>query len=99
MARLRPLFPDISRAPLRGVHDCGDYVNVPFPIEAKAHKVPRFLEWLRILQGKASRHTAAPGRWWLVYCDDRRRKDSVGAVVVMSLDFAIELMGRRENYE
>jgi hypothetical protein len=100
---LRDVCPDVERAPLKGINDAGDFVNVPFPIEAKAHKVPKFLEWVRVIKRKAalkclddegSLNPLSPiHRWWVVYCPDRRSKDTVGPVALMDAHFAIELLG------
>lgn len=85
LERLRTVWPTVERAPLKGVHDRGDYVNVPFPIEAKCTAKPLFQQWVRTLRFKA-----AGERWALLWKGDRRTSDGA-PVVVIDIDFALEL--------
>lgn len=101
---LRPIFPNIERAPLMGVNDAGDFLNVPIPIEAKSTKVPKFFEWVRRLRAVTFKKKVfdldraqwdAPSgtcRWALFYCPDRRKADNPGELAVLDASFARELL-------
>jgi hypothetical protein len=69
----------VERAPLKGQADHGDFVNVPYLVEAKKTNQPRFLEWARI----AARKAAGAG-WVIIWAGDRRKGD--GPYVIMPLD-------------
>ena len=80
------LWPAADRAPLKGIHDAGDFLNVPFPIEAKNVEVPRFLEWVKVLRRKAPSH-----RWLLLWKGDMR-KATHRPMAIMDPAFALELL-------
>lgn len=81
---LRPIWPDVERAPLKGTADFGDFVNVDgLLIEAKKTDAPHFLEWAR----KARDKTGGNG-WRIVWSGDRRKGD--GPYVLLSLDTWLE---------
>lgn len=88
LEHLRAIFgPSVERAPLKGVYDKGDFLNVPFLIDAKKAERPLFLEWAR--QG---RRKAAGSYWAYVYADDRRRATSVGTLAMVPMDFFMALL-------
>ena len=78
--RLRRLFGDmVQRAPLRGVHDAGDFVGVPWLHEAKNTVKPLFQAWARVCEKKAG------DRWVIIWKGDRRQTSGVGTYVLMPL--------------
>lgn len=78
--RLRVLFgPKVDRAPLKGVHDYGDFLNVPWLHEAKHTQKPLFQAWARICETKA-------GKAWVVcWKGDTRTKTGNGPYVLMPI--------------
>lgn len=87
LAVLRQVWPWAERAPLKGINDHGDYVNVPWLHEAKNVNVPRFLQWARVARKKA-----AGGRWAILWQGDRRTEDGQ-PLVFMSPELYTELTG------
>lgn len=83
---LKPIFPQIERAPLKGVNDAGDYVNVPFPVESKNTRKPLFLEWVRRLRRKAPAY-----RWVLLWKGDMRTVDG-RPLMVVDAEFGMDLL-------
>jgi hypothetical protein len=78
LPRLRAIYgPDIHRAPLRGIHDNGDYVGTPFLHEAKNQQMPHFLQWAREARGKAG-----AGEWVVIYKGDSRTMDGKPLVLM-----------------
>ena len=74
---LRELFgPQVERAPLKGTLDHGDYVGVPFLVEAKNTAKPLFQQWARICKKKAD------WRWTLLWKGDRRTEDGEPLVLM-----------------
>lgn len=93
LSRLRDVFgPDVHRAPLRGIHDAGDYVGTPMVVEAKSTTSPRLTAWA-VTCTKAAKHhrDAANGTvpWVVAWHGDRVQGE--GPVVVMTLDYWLEL--------
>ena len=87
---LRATFgPQVERAPLKGIHDHGDYCGVPVAVEAKSTLAPRFLEWARVLEKKTA------GKWVLLWHGDRRKPP--GALAVLPYDFALEILAHWHN--
>lgn len=78
----------VERAPLKGVLDCGDYAGVPFLVEAKSTKVPKFLEWARVARAKANRHRGS--KWWAICWHGDRRIDGL-ELAILPLDMFLEL--------
>lgn len=86
LPRLRRLFGvEVERAPLKGVNDYGDYLNVPWLHEAKHTAKPLFLEWARVATRKA-------GRSWVVMWKGDMRKADQGPYVLMHMDLYEELV-------
>ena len=81
--KLRPLFPDIERAPLKGTADNGDFLNVPWQHEAKNTAKPLFLKWARVAQKKSYP--------WVVLWKGDLRKDE-GPYVLMPLELYTDLL-------
>jgi hypothetical protein len=78
LSHLRVLFgAAVDRAPLKGVHDYGDFVNVPWLHEAKNTIKPLFLQWAKICEKKAGQH------WVLMWKGDLRKGE--GPYVLMPL--------------
>lgn len=87
LERLRLLFgPQVERAPLKGVQDRGDFVNVPWLHEAKNTTKPLFLEWARKCTTKAGNN------WVILWKGDLRKNE--GPYVLMPLDKYEELTAR-----
>lgn len=87
LARLRLLFGNqVERAPLKGTADMGDYVNVPWPHEAKNTAKPMFQAWARVLERKAG------NRWVLMWKGDMRKLHGMGPYVLMPLALYEELI-------
>lgn len=86
LPHLRAAFGDqVERAPLKGVQDKGDFVGVPFLVEAKKTEVPRFLDWAR-----TARKKVGAGQWWsIVWSGDRRKGE--GPYVLLPLDMFLTL--------
>lgn len=91
---LRPLFypdlpVDMDDHPLQRLDDAGrhkraedgDYVGVPYTIEAKSTQRPMFQQWARKLEKKVGK------AWVLVWHGDRRAKTGSGPYVVEPLEF------------
>lgn len=93
LARLRDVFgSDVHRAPLRGVHDAGDYVGLPIVLEAKSTKSPRLTEWAVQCVKAAKSHRDAGSRtvtWVIAWHGNRVQGE--GPVVVLTLDYWLEL--------
>ena len=88
LAKLREVFgPQVERSPLKGILDAGDYVGVPFPIEAKNTKVLLIPDWvrrLRLLEAKP----------FALFCSggDRRRKNTPGELMIVDAAFGLYLL-------
>jgi hypothetical protein len=81
LPRLRALFGDqVERAPLKGVHDHGDFLGVPFLHEAKSTQKPLFQAWARICEVKAGK------AWCVLWKGDGRSKTGNGPYVLMPLE-------------
>jgi hypothetical protein len=81
LPRLRALFGDqVERAPLKGVHDKGDFLGVPFLHEAKSTQKPLFQAWARICEVKAGK------AWCVLWKGDGRTKTGNGPYVLMPLE-------------
>jgi len=97
LAHLRTVWPAAERAPLRGTLDRGDYVNVPFLIEAKNTERPLFKQWVRVLRVKAG----GSDRWVLVWKGDARTADGQ-PIMIIDFHFGMELLamwqGTLENF-
>lgn len=82
VALLRPLsriWKYVERAPLKGVNDYGDFVNVDgLLLEAKKTDLPHFLKWAKT----AATKTGGNG-WRIIWSGDQRRKD--GPFVLLPL--------------
>lgn len=86
LPRLRSLFGNsVHRAPLRGTHDYGDFVGVPWLHEAKSTKVPKFLEWARTAKLKAG-----DAHWCVLWHGDRRKDE--GPFVLMPIELYEKLV-------
>lgn len=73
---LRGAFgPGVERAPLKGAADQGDFLGVPFLHEAKATRVPRFLDWARTARRKDP-------DWAVLWHGDRRSPDGAPLVLL-----------------
>lgn len=81
LERLRGLFGEkVERAPLKGVNDYGDYLNVPWLHEAKNTVKPLFQQWSRTASKKAGED------WVIMWKGDLRRADKAeGPFVLMPL--------------
>lgn len=93
LARLRDVFgPDVHRAPLRGIHDAGDFVGTPMVVEAKSTASPRLTAWAVTCIKAAKYHRDAAGGmvpWVIAWHGDRVQGE--GPVVVLTLDYWLEL--------
>ena len=90
---LRHIWPDVERAPLKGIHDAGDYVSVPLPIEAKNTQVLNLPVWVRRL--------AKIGKpWWVLFWagGDQRKKDALPELAVMPADMARVLLDSYQRH-
>jgi len=77
---MRSLFGEsVTRSPLQGFNDHGDFTNVPFLIEAKNHLLPKFQEWARTCEKKDV-------NWAIIWKGDRRKGSGQGPYVMMPLD-------------
>lgn len=96
---LRPLFypgweGDPEDHPLQRLDDAGrhkragdgDFVGVPFTIEAKKTERPMFQQWARKLERKVGKC------WSLIWAGDRRVKTGTGPYVLMPLEFWVLLV-------
>lgn len=66
----------VERAPLKGLHDYGDFVGTPWLVEAKSTVKPLFLAWARICRKKAG------DLWILMWTGDKRTKDGKPLVLM-----------------
>jgi hypothetical protein len=81
LPRLRALFGEqVERAPLKGVHDHGDFLGVPFLHEAKSTQKPLFQAWARICEVKAGK------AWCVLWKGDGRAKTGNGPYVLMPIE-------------
>jgi hypothetical protein len=86
LPHLRTVFgSQVERAPLKGVQDKGDFVGVPYLIEAKKTEVPRFLDWAR-----TARKKVGAGNWWAIIWSGDRRKGE-GPYVLLPLGMFLTL--------
>ena len=80
LPRLQRLFgPLVERAPLKGINDYGDYVNVPWLHEAKNTAKPLFQHWFRKCKAKGGTD------WVLLWKGDMRTADG-DPIVMMPLE-------------
>lgn len=82
---LRPLFPGVDRAPLRGTLDQGDLTGVPWLHECKSTATPRFLDWAETAERKS------PGKWAVLWKGDLRRKARTGPYVVVPIELYMDM--------
>lgn len=75
--------PQVERAPLKGTQDHGDYVGVPYLVEAKNTKKPLFQLWARVCKKKAG------DDWVLLWSGDRRTEDGEPLVLMPLAKFTI----------
>lgn len=61
-------------------HADGDFVGVPYTIEAKKTERPLFQQWARKLEGKVGK------AWALIWSGDRRTKTGTGPYVLEPLE-------------
>lgn len=87
LAGLRRVFGShVERAPLKGVHDDGDYIGVPWQHEAKSTKKPLFQAWARKAHAKST-------PWVILWKGDQRRNDpGEGPLAVMPYRLYLELL-------
>lgn len=86
LAHLRSIWPHAERAPLRGIHDRGDYTSCnQWLLEAKSTAAPRFLEWARTCRRKAA------GDPWAVLWHGDRRTDDGQPLVLLDLSTFLAL--------
>lgn len=79
LARLRGLFGEhVERAPLKGVQDKGDFVNVPWLHESKNTQRPLLQAWARTCEKKSD-------EWVILWKGDLRTPTGNGPYVVMPL--------------
>lgn len=85
----------LQRAPLKGVHDYGDFTGLPggLLIEAKKTDAPHFKEWAK----NCAKKTAGLAPWVVVWSGDRRKGD--GPFVLMSLPYYLQLEDLANNGE
>jgi hypothetical protein len=77
---LRELFGEqVERAPLKGVHDYGDFLGVPWLHEAKSTIKPLFQAWARVSERKAD-------DFWTVLWHGDRRSPGSGPYVLMPIN-------------
>lgn len=92
---LRALFGNhVERAPLKGIHDHGDFVNVPWLHESKARSAnattrPMWNTWAAAARKKVA-NDAHVYRWAVMWKGDLRQKQ--GPYVLMSEAFYHELV-------
>lgn len=101
LARLRDVFgSDVHRAPLRGIHDAGDFVGTPMVVEAKSTASPRLTAWAVTCIKAAKHHRDSVGDtvvpWVIAWHGDRVQGE--GPVVVMTLDYWLELEAIAKRY-
>jgi hypothetical protein len=79
--RLQAMFGEqVQRAPLRGIHDHGDFVGVPWLHEAKSTAKPLFQAWARVAEAKAKGEP-----WVIIWKGDQRVRTGNGPYVLMPL--------------
>ncbi len=71
---LEGIWPEVERAPLKGVNDFGDFVNVAgWLIEARNRKTWALPAWIRSVYSKLDREGRnRKFRWMLVFKADKR---------------------------
>ncbi len=71
---LKEIWPDVERAPLKGINDFGDFVNVDgWLIEARNRKTWALPAWIRGVYSKLEREGRSNiHRWMLVFKADKR---------------------------
>jgi hypothetical protein len=78
---LRRLFGGrVERSSLSGINDYGDFINVPFLVEAKSTLKPLFQQWARTCEKKANK------AWVIIWKGDTRTKTGNGPFVLMSIE-------------
>jgi hypothetical protein len=86
LAHLQQVWPDADRAKTN--NPSNDFAGIPFPVEAKHRKTWQIPAWCRALVNVSS-----DGRWALVAAaGDRRKADAQPTVMVLPLDFGMELL-------
>ena len=90
---LRPIFPHVERAPLKGHADQGDFTAVnDWLLEAKSTGAPHFLEWAR---GCAKKTAANHKRWAILWHGDRRHTPT--ELAIMPLAVFLELLAQDDD--
>ena len=97
---LRPIWPTADRVRLKGVNDYGDFINVPWLIEAKWRKKIRGEIWQWILTAVSKVrwneiHHGLPKDslpWALQFAQDRRKLPGIDLIIVPAWHY-FELVG------
>lgn len=81
-----------KRHPQKGIHDEGDLyiVGKDLLLECKAQETMCFPAWIRKSRKKNP-------NWVILYKDDRRLKEAVGAIAVMPAEFFVGLLSWADN--
>ncbi len=96
---LQEIWPEVERAPLKGINDFGDFVNVAgWLIEARNRKTWALPAWIRGVYSKLEREGRNRyGKWMLVFKADKRT-DLNGDYVLMSASQAFSLIETETLY-
>lgn len=90
-AYLRRIWPSVSRAPLRGIRDFGDFVGVgDWFIEAKKWDRWDLPKWIRDIQRKIARNGNGSHPWLLFFAGDKRK--GLGDLVAMPAEQFTSIM-------
>ncbi len=96
---LEEIWPDVERAPLKGINDFGDFINVDgWLIEARNRKTWALPAWIRGVYSKLEREGRnRTWRWMLIFKADKRG-DLNDDYVLMSASQAFYLIELEREY-
>ena len=96
---LKEIWPEVERAPLKGITDFGDFVNVAgWLIEARNRKTWALPAWIRGVYGKLDNYGRNKSHRWLLVFKADKRTDLDDDYVLMSATQAFNLIHTETLY-
>jgi hypothetical protein len=94
---LKKIWPKVERAPLKGVNDYGDFINVGYwLVEAKKRDRWDLPTWIRTILKKVRAKGTSP--WVLVFAGDKRSAIDIDLVVLPAEQYFDQLHWMTTHY-
>ena len=91
-AHLCKVWPTVERAPLKGVLDYGDFINIDgWLIEAKKRDRWDLPGWIRGVLSKIGRQGEPDAPWAIVFAGDKRSEINMDLVVLPAALYFVQL--------